>query len=206
MLNEVYPNHQGSFGKSPNLLPSNHIKIAWEEIKACVFQNTPSWFWHLVLVESLGVGFAWVATVSWSSSTIAWISSAFELCRKYTTLVVSTCCHPGLIVSPPQVLVVFVRGNLDPRMHKVISSSGHVCEGQRREGSQGKNTYQDLGYYRFLALWQISRKGIYNGCGTYETSPFLFSCSGPMWNNQSISWAKLWVTFLNVAPSVLTWC
>lgn len=110
MLNKAYPNHQGSCGKSPDLLPSTYIKLAWEEMKACVFQNTPGWFWHLVPVESLSVGFAWVTSISLSSSATTWISGAFELCRKCTALVLSTCCHPGLTVSLPQVPVVSVRG------------------------------------------------------------------------------------------------
>lgn len=70
-----------------SLLPSSHIKMTWEEIKACVFQNAPNWFWYSVPVESVGIGYAWVTPISLSSSATTWISGAFELCRKHRTLV-----------------------------------------------------------------------------------------------------------------------
>lgn len=112
VLSKAYPNHPGSFAKSPSLslLPSSHIKMARKEMKVCAFQNAPTWFWCSVLAESLGAGYP-SCLLYCHFSFLFLLLPGFPVCLNFIENAHSSTLHIlalGLNISLPQVLRVLV--------------------------------------------------------------------------------------------------
>lgn len=169
MLHKAYPNHQGSLQNHPisPTLKSYQNSLGRDQ-GVCISEYS-----QLILTSCAGGEPGCRVCLSYYYSVVFLccyldFQCIWTMQKMNNSSSFYTCTRDSLCL-----LVVFVRGIWIPECG-VISPSGHVCEGQRREGNWGKNTYRDLDYYRFLGLLQISRKVYVMGVGPVKPLPFYF--------------------------------